>query len=110
MLAALRRAESALLRHARRRLRERQSSRRCLPAEPEGALPTLDKLADVVHTEPARRRHAWPDGPGGADMVRGQFLAVAVTVSTRQSRSQLHLSLNHGKYCLLSSHCHVDEA
>ena len=33
MLAALRRAGSALPKHARRRLRELQSSRRCLPAE-----------------------------------------------------------------------------
>ena len=33
MLAALRRAGSALPEHARRRLRELQSSRRCLPAE-----------------------------------------------------------------------------
>ena len=34
MLAALRRAGSALPKHARRRLRELQSRRRCLPAEP----------------------------------------------------------------------------
>ena len=54
MLAALRGAGSALPRHAASRMRERQSRRRCLPAEPDLPPPTLDKLADVVQTEPLR--------------------------------------------------------
>ena len=78
MLAALRRAGSALPRHAPMRMRALQSRRRCLPAEPDLPPPTLDKLADVVQTEPARRRETWPDGREGANMARGQFLTVAV--------------------------------
>ena len=88
MLAALRRAGSALPRHAASRMRERQSRRRCLPAEPDLPPPTLDKLADVVQTEPARRRETWPDGREGANMARGQFLTVAVIAATRQSQLQ----------------------
>ena len=84
MLAALRRAESALLRHARRRLRERQSSRRCLTAEPEGAAPTLVQVGRMLQAEPARHPHDQTDGPEGADMTRGQSLTVAASVSTMQ--------------------------
>ena len=110
MLAALRRAGSALPRHAPMRMRALQSRRRSLPAEPDLPPPTLDKLADVVQTEPARRRETWPDGPEGANMARGQFLTVAVIAATRQSRLQLHLRRQDGNSCLLSSHLHVDGA
>ena len=69
MLAALRGAGSALPRHAPSRVRERQSRRRCLPAEPDLPVPTLVNMTDVVHTEPAGHLHAWPDGPEGAVMT-----------------------------------------
>ena len=110
LLAALRRAGSALPRHAPMRMRALQSRRRCLPAEPDLPPPTLDKLADVVQTEPARRRETWPDGPEGANMARGQFLTVAVIAATCQSRLQHHLRLQDGNSYLLSSHLHVDGA
>ena len=86
MLAALRGAGSALPGHAASRMRERQSRRRCLPAEPDLPAPTLVMLTDVVqvHTEPAGHLHAWPDGQEGAVMTRGQSPAVTVAYSTRQ--------------------------
>ena len=55
MLAALRRAGSALPRHAPRRMRALQSRRRCLPAEPDLPPPTSASCSHVVQTEPARR-------------------------------------------------------
>ena len=81
MLAALRRAGSALPKYARSRLRELLSRRRCLPAEPEGA-----------------------------DMTRGQSLAVTVAASTRQTRFQQLASGNCGIFCQLPSSLHVDGA
>ena len=107
MLAALRGAGSALPGHAASRMRERQSRRRCLPAEPDLPAPTLGMLTDVVHTEPAGHLHAWPDGQEGAVMTRGQSPAVTVAYSMRQTRLQLVSTPNCGNYCQLPSSSHV---
>ena len=107
MLAALRRAGSALPRHAASRMRERQSRRRCLPAEPDLPAPTLGMLTDVVHTEPAGHFHAWPDGPEGRVMTRGQSPAVTVAVDAAYARLQLVTTPNCGNYCQLPSSSHV---
>ena len=89
MLAALRRAGSALPRHAASRMRERQRRRRCLPAEPDLPAQTLVNMTDVVHTEPAGHLHAWPYGPEGRVMTRGQSPAVTVAVDAADARLQL---------------------
>ena len=50
------------------------------------------------------------DGPEGADMTRGQSLAVTVTASTRQTRFLQLTSGNCGNFCQLPSSLHVDGA
>ena len=97
MLAALRRAGSVLPKHARSRQRELQSRRRCLPAEPGGAAPTLVQVGRVVQAEPARHPHDQTDGPEGADMTRGQSLAVTAAASTRQTWLQQHHSVESSR-------------
>ena len=84
-----------------------QSRRRCLPAEPDLPAPTLVNMTDVVHTEPAGHFHAWPGGPEGRVMTRGQSLAVTVAASTRQIRLQLVTTPNCGNCCQLPSSSHV---
>ena len=108
MLAALRRAGSVLPKQARSRQRELQSRRRCLPAEPGGAAPTLVQVGRVLQAEPAQHPHDQTDGPEGADMPRGQSLAVTVAASTRQTWFQQLTSGNCGIFCQLPSSLHVD--
>ena len=88
MLAALRRAESALLRHARRRLRERQSSRRCLTAEPEADSRHLNRRCAGRACVASPRLARWSRRCRyGARPISGRAshcLDEAVTISARQ--------------------------
>ena len=72
--------------------------------------PTLVQVGRVVQAEPARHPHDQTDGPEGADMTRGQSLAVTVAASTRQTRFQQLTSGNCGIFCQLPSSLHVDGA
>ena len=70
----------------------------------------LVQVGRVVQAEPARHPHDQTDGPEGADMPRGQSLAVTVAASTRQTRFQQLASGNCGIFCQLPSSLHVDGA
>ena len=74
------------------------------------SLETLVQVGRVMQAEPARRPHDQTDGREGADIPRGQSLAVTVAASTRQTRFQQLTSGNCGNFCQLPSSLHVDGA
>ena len=69
--------------------------------------PTLVQVGRVVQAEPARRPHDQTDGREGADIPRGQSLAMTDAASKRQTWLQQLTSGNCGNCCQLPSSSHV---
>ena len=76
-------------------------------AQPAGIGAVLVQVGRVLQAEPARHPHDQTDGPEGADMTRGQSLAVTVAASSRQTWLQQLTSGNCGNCCQLPSSSHV---